>query len=539
MAINYGSNEVRSSGKIIGGDGQSAGRTLYFSGGNWGDTSRWYFDRDLTIPVNGVPGDEDTAVVLSNITSNSDSFIADTIIFENGNLDFNSYTISEVRHIVLKNSSELKGYGIIGSNTGTRVKIDLYDSSKLYFTSSITIYGDVNFHETSYIDTNSQSITIEGNVNVTSSGGNSSYQPIYGSSSYGVTILGDLRVVGNASNTTTIRYVKVFGKTELFQSVKIMDCAGTSYGFFGPVILTENCTIGDSVSFYNDVTLNEGSNIEGDTSVYFNAYNTVTAADYKNLTLTLNTDSYFSTNSYIYMYGGTLVLNTKGGISNGSSVTIQGDQYTTVEFRTNTGNGMSGTINCGTIKVFNDVNFGANSMPYLSSSIMKKIQFFNNSSLYSSLTVANECFVEFYDDSYITNSSTLTLGNNNTAIAKFYNRSYIDTGCTITNGSHVEMNDYTSNNGAISSDFAFFNGWSANEGTITGDASFSDRAENNNDITGNASFNDHSINSGDVTGDASFNGWSLHSGTVSGAAYYFSVNAHTGTAATDYYPAWA
>lgn len=540
MAINYGSNEVRSSGKIIGGDGQSAGRTLYFyaaSDSDWNTVGNWFVDRDHTIASNSLPTDEDTAVILSTITSNSGSFIADTIIFENGNLDFNSYGVSEVRHIILKNSSELKGYGTIGSNTGTRVKIDLYDSSKLYFGSSgtTTIYGDINFYETSYIDTSSGSITIEGNVNVTSSGGNSSYQPIYGSSSYGVTILGDLRVVGNSSNTTTIRYVKVFGKTELFQNVKITYCPGSSYGFYGPVILTDDCIIDDEVSFYNNVTLNETSRIDGDSSVYFYSESSV---------LTLNSGSYFSTTSYINMYGGTVILNSVSASSAGTA-TINGDQYTTVELHGNFGGnglGIGSTINCGFIKVFGGAQFGDGSdVPTLSSGLLKKMQFFNESELYSSLTVANACLVEFYDDSSLTNSKTLTLGDNNTAIAKFYDRSYIDAGCTIANGSHVEMNDYTSNLGTISSNFAFFKGWSASEGDIDNDAAFSDRAENaGGTIGGNASFNDHSINSGAITGDAVFNGFSKHStgGSAQGVYYMGPLSNDGGTDNVSYFPSW-
>jgi len=546
MAINYGTNSVKSSGRIIGGDGQSVGRTLYFYNAvnnDWNTLGNWFVDRDHTLSSDSLPTDEDTAVILSDISSNGGSFIADTIIFDNGNLSnsFNGYSISEVRRIILINGQQLAGNGTIGSSTGTRVQIDLYDNSKLYFNSSTTIYGDVNFHETSYIDSSSQSVTIEGNVVVTSSGGNSNYQPIYFNNSYGLTILGDLRVVGNSSNLTTIRYVKVLGKTELFQNVKIMDCPGGSYGFYGPVTLTDSCIIDDNVYFYNDVTLNEGSMIEGSSSNYFYSYSSGSEADYPNIKLTLNTDSYFASNSYINMYGGTLIMNTDGDISNGSSVTINGDDYTTVEFRTNTGNGFSGNIYCGTLKVFNDVSFGANSMPTLSSSIMKKIQFFNSSRLYGSLTVANNCFVEFYDDSKITNSSTLTLGDDNTAIAIFHHRSTIDAGCSISNGSHVVMTDYTTNNGTIGSHFAFFKGWSANEGTISYDASFNDRSENNLNISGSANFDDWSINTGDITGDAVFNGFSKHStgGSAANAYYMGPLSNDGGTDSTSYVPAWA
>jgi len=518
MAINYGSNEVKSSGRIIGGDGQSVGRTLYFYSAvnnDWNTLGNWFVDRDHTLSSDSLPTDEDTAVILSDISSNSGSFIADTIIFDNGDLNnsFNGYTISEVRHIILINGRQLAGYGTIGS-TGTRVQIDLYDNCKLYFSSSTTIYGDVNFHETSYIDNNSQSVTIEGNVVVTSSGGNSNYQPIYGNGSYSVTILGDLRVVGNSSSTTTIRYVKVLGKTELFENVKIMDCPGSPYGFYGPVTLTDSCIIDDNVYFYNDVTLNEGSIIEGSSSNYFYSYSSASEADYPNSKLTLNTDSYFASNSYINMYGGTLIMNTDGDISNGSSVTINGDVYTTVEFRTNTGNGFSGNIYCGTLKVFNDVSFGANSMPTLSSSIMKKIQFFNSSKLHANLTVPDGCVVEFYDDSNIANNSTLTLGSYS-SVAIFHHRSFILTGCSISNGSYVVMTDYAINIGTIGSDFAFFKGQSANGGTINNDASFSDSSVNSSNIGGSANFDDWSINTGDITGDAIFNGFSKHMGPLS------------------------
>ena len=544
MAIKYGSNTVKSSGSIVGGDGQNSGRTLYFynsSGADWNTLGNWWLDKDHTIPSPSLPTDEDTAVILSDITSNSGSFIADTIIFDSGNLDFSNYSIGEVRKIILKNTSYIAGYGNLGSESGTKIEIYCYDSSRLYPTNSccITIYGNLYLYESSYIDSNNNYlIDIYGDVFVNSVG--NSYQPIYGNSSYAAEIRGNLKVVGSSS-TVTIRSVRVYGTTELFNNVRIEGSSSYPSYFYGPVTLNKSCIINDYINFYNDVTLYESSYIEGDTSVYFYSYSSAAAASFKNLILTLNTSSYFASSSYINLYGGTVVLNTDAG--GGSSATINGDEYTTVEFRTNTGNGIGsgGSIYCGTIKVFNDVSFGANTTPTLSSVIMKKIQFFNNSSLYSNLTVANGCFVEFYDDSNITNSCTLTLGDDNTAIAKFFHRSFIDSSCTISNGSHVEMTDYTSNNGTIGSSFAFLSGWSANEGTISNDASFNGRSENNGDISGSASFGDWSMNTGNITGDAVFNDFSKHStgGSAFNAYYMGPLSPDGGADSSSYYPAWS
>jgi len=78
-----------------------------------------------------------------------------------------------------------------------------------------------------------------------------------------------------------------------------------------------------------------------------------------------------------------------------------------------------------------------------------------------------------------------------------------------------------------------FNGYSINNGTVTGNATFNDTSYNNGTVTGAATFN-NTYNAGTVAGDATFNGASYNSGTVTGDATFndtsYNSNVVTGNA---------
>src|SRR6185369_14248059 len=65
-----------------------------------------------------------------------------------------------------------------------------------------------------------------------------------------------------------------------------------------------------------------------------------------------------------------------------------------------------------------------------------------------------------------------------------------------------------------------FIGSGFNQGSFTGNATFSDTSVNQGSFTGNATFNDASINMGSITGNVTFNDISYSIGIVSGTATY-------------------
>jgi hypothetical protein len=95
------------------------------------------------------------------------------------------------------------------------------------------------------------------------------------------------------------------------------------------------------------------------------------------------------------------------------------------------------------------------------------------------------------------------------------------------NGAHQAVgpaffNDYSTNNGTVSGE-ATFNDYSTNNGTVSGAATFNDSSYNNfGTVSGDATFNDSSYNNyGSVSGDATFNDSSYNNyGTVSGDATF-------------------
>lgn len=469
MAINYGSNEVRSTGKIIGGDGQPSGRTLYFSGGDWSTLSNWFIDAAKTIQSSSLPSSNDTAIISGTITSAAGTISADTIIMDGGDLSF-TYNINDVKNIIFKNNTSLNNSGTIGS-INKKCNIYLYDSSSIYNTGSLTINGNLFLNDTSTINSNSSNINVYGDVKLNCSG---TGQPIYSSNELNVRG-GNFYAYGPENSSQTIRYLTVYGgNCEISKNISLQYstirgnflatyyCSMSNSTFYGDVHLYDNSGLDNTNNCYGNVYINDYSNIQSGNNFYGN---TVEIVGYSFINgsgiyfnnqcnIILKESGYISSSTTITLNDSSKLI-LDGDNNSGGNSSVSGSSDSVVEvyrsFGVN-GLGAGSSINCGTLKFFGSAS-SSNSLT-LGSNI-KKIQFFDTSYIgYSSLSTPNDSVIEFYDKSYIGNA-TLYLGSN--SIAKLYDNSYMGTSSQCSGG-EVYFYDNSYWDGGTPNSVLYYNG---------------------------------------------------------------------------------
>jgi hypothetical protein len=480
MAINYGSNNITTTGKITSNaiDIVDGYNTLYFysTDGDWSTATNWYLDYDHTIAAGRIPTINDITVILNELTSvTSGEIIAKEIIVRDlGHLNVGSGSVykSDVKFF---NSTYISAGQIVGNAT-------FYDTSYLNYGgsgNSPVITGEAIFNNTSYF--NNGGATYIGT------------KLIFNDDSHPFTSIGGSiycpNTVINGTDTCANTYYGNVSVTSIF-SLDIGSATNSVitdiYG--GDFILYNNNRISGGIGLYAGVRIYDGG------SVTLNDFSSIANGSVL---------EFWNDDKKCYLIFNN---NTANSITT-SNTTISGDRLDIiVNTKVPTYGSMIGgggnDIHCDTL-IFNGESF----LYGYSGWVVQKMIFNNDSYINTSFDNAQSFafpIIIFNDESY--NDATIS--------------------CDL-----AVFNDSSYNSGTIADTYGY------------GHASFNDLSSNNSGCTvnGQAVFKGWSKNYGDIDGDAWFDEFSSHNtgGYVYGSAYYLGPYAYAGgDDSSGYYQNW-
>lgn len=472
MAINYGSNDVTSFGRILGADGQPRNRTLYFTNtldNSWDSAANWYLDEDLTTSAS-VPNSQDDVILLGPLNSSSSDITVRSITVKgSGNIDLNS------------------GTGIVINSN-----LFFYDTTSFRTTNSSTINGDVEFYDDSYLYSGGaiSSVIINGNVKFK----NNSYIDSAASTVY----------LGNSLEFFDSSYIES-GVTIYCKTTSVnAPCSISGTIFHGDVnINSKSLTNVNGLTIYDgNLTLYNGNTLSG------NGPNNNLISNGK---LIFKDGSYMSNDTYVgFEKISELVLDNYLNTSVCQNCTIYHDPYDSDNITTISVNAGIPTYGW----MFGSTNPAAKNDIRCTELIFNNTSFingYNNYSIEDRLIFNDESYMYFFDDSYayyfsevIFNDLAYCVDNPSLCfLVIFNNRSYNNATISIGNGYGARV--------------AIFNDESINSGTISHDAIFNGKCVNNGTVDAIGIFNDLSVNT---------------TGSNVNIAYYYSPIADDGGSTT-------
>jgi len=450
MAINYGSNNITTTGKITSNaiDIVDGSNTLYYwsnGSGGWATTSNWWLDYDHTIPADRIPNDKDIARIHSGVTNlGGGQYIkAKTIIVEDGG--YFNYETSIFGDVYFYGSTYISAGQIVGNAT-------FYDTSYLNYGgsgNSPVITGEAIFNNTSYFNNGGATyigtklIFNDDSHPFTSNIGGSIYCP---------------NTVINGTDTCANTYYGNVSVTSIFSLDIGSSTSVITYIYGGDFILYNNNRISGGIGPHAGVKIYDGG------SVTLNDFSSI--ADGSLLEF-LNDDK----KCYLIFNN-----NTANSIAT-SNTTIAGDRLDIiVNTKVPTYGSMIGgggnDIYCDTL-IFNGESF----LNGYSGWVVEKMIFNNDSYINTSFDNAQSFafpIIIFNDESY--NDATIICD-----LAVFNDSSYNSGIIADTYGNgNASFNDYSQNNYSCTvNGQAVFKGWSKNYGTIDGDAWFDEFSSHN------------------------------------------------------------
>ena len=500
MPINYGTNDVSTSGTIKGNIGGLLDRKVLYFGtgtGTWDISSNWYYDKDLTLSANAVPTSEDTAIIGgSAYVSSAGSGISayNIILRDSSTFSVSSQTIM-VKNIVLYDSSYISVSSCTLGSASDRCDLQFYDSSYLSYTSSASFYGDFSMYDDSYTSVGSHSNSFYGNVTIKCNPSNSGkgLHSTNGLSS----IYGELYVAGNSGysfGNSTVSYVIVWGKTNV--TFAILDSctlnnteinyatinSSTIYGnvsavdysyiyscyLFGTALLSDNSQVSSSTVYaplyltsystatsstlYGSVYLSDSANISNTTfygSVEIVRYSWISGGTFESCNVFVTQHGYITGSTYFN--GNSIIkIGYEGYIYNSSTIYLNDSSRLILS-----SNNTSGTM--GSVNITGDVSTDGSVVEVHNLACLGSSSTINCATLEfrgpnvsgglssSSITLGTLKKIKLFDTSYVGSSITTPQD----CIIEFHDRSYLSNSVTLTLGTNgvAKFHDTSYNNG--------------------------------------------------------------------------------------------
>ncbi len=492
MPINYGTNNVNTTGTIIANIGDLLDRkVLYFGTGSnaWDTSSNWYYDKNLTLSANTVPTSEDVAIIGGSayVSSPGSGISAYSIILKD-NAAISAYGATiYAKNITLYDTSYIYVSSCTLGSASDRCDLQFYDSSYLSSTSSASFYGNFSMYNDSYTYA-SYGNSFYGNVTIKCNPSNSSkgLQSSGGMSN----IYGDLSVAGSYGTSfsySTVSYVSVWGKTTA--TLAILDSCtlnntdinyatinnSTIYGnvsavdgsyiyicyLYGTALLSDNSSlsscsvyaslylthysIATSSSLYGSVYLSDSANISSTTfygSVEIFGYSYISGGTFESCNVFVTQNGYIS--GYAYFNGNSIIKIGYGGYIYSSSYIYLNDSSRLILSSSST-SGSSVTIindNSSDGSVVEVHNLACLGSSHISCATL---EFRGTYTSLTGITLGTVKKIKLFDTSYVYSSITTPQD----CIIEFHDRSYLHSGTTLTLGTNgiAKFYDTSYNNG--------------------------------------------------------------------------------------------
>jgi len=454
MAINYGSNDVITTGKLQGSLLNGTSKTLYFYGdGDWSTVGNWWLDSSHTIAADRLPNETDNVVLHSSVSGNAgDSAQCANLSIINGNNIYITVSVSSTinRKCLLYNASGtiylsdtsglFEGMRVDGVGVPTNSIISaITENTSINISNNATIGGSSNltFSGQAYFTSNNSGATINGDAyfyncyNNYTINGRAFFD---NSGSYnGGTINGDA-IFSNSSNN----YGTINGDV-IFYSDSYNASNGT---IVGNVIFAGNDSdSGDQPNNYGVIT---GDVIfKGYSYSYGNITGNVKFYDHSNTTgATIYGDVILADNSAIYggyIYGDVSLTDSSTLGAGGSS----GNEI--VKGKISFNNSSTVSLNSGSIYVLGDIEFND-----ASSFTNQGISIYCHNAIWNSTGNSGQAFY----GGYIYGNAILWSGYLSNYVygdATFYNSSYLSNGGSGSSSPIIYNNAIFNNSSYISS----------------------------------------------------------------------------------------
>ena len=498
MPINYGTNNVSTSGTITGNIGGLLDRKVLYFGtgtGTWDTSSNWYYDKDLTLSANAVPTSEDTAIIggYAYVNSAGSGISAYNIILRGSSTFSVSGQTIMVKNIVLYDSSYISVSSCTLGSASDRCDLQFYDSSYLLSTSSTSFYGDFSMYDDSYTSS-SYSNSFYGNVTIKCNPSNSG-KGLH-SSNGSSNIYGDLSVAGSSGTSfsnSTVSYVSVWGKTtvtraildsctlnnteinyatinysSIYGNVSAVDYSYMYYcNLYGTALLSDNsqlssCSVyaplyltsystATSSTLYGSVYLSESANISSATfygSVEIVGYSWISGGTFESCNVFVTQNGYITGNTTYFNGNSIIKIGYDGYIYNSSTIYL--NDSSRLILSSNNTSGTRGNVNItsdystdgSVVEVHNLACLGSSSTINCATLEFRGPDAaggLNNITLGTWLLKK----IKLFDTSYV--SSSITTPQD--CIIEFHDRSYLATTLTLGTNGVAKFHDTSYNNG--------------------------------------------------------------------------------------------